>query len=97
MPGLGLDEQVVPGSGPLRRVEGFDADVHDARVDGVALVGRQAQAAGLAGAQVLDDDVGSLEEPPKDGRCLRVPQVESQAALVAVHRGEHRADAAGRR
>ena len=37
-------------------------------------------------AEVLDEDVAALEEPPKDGGAVGRPKVQSEAPLVSVDR-----------
>src|SRR6266851_2712061 len=53
------------------------------------------QRAQYRGRQIGDDDIGRRDELPDDLAALRRSRVQGHAALVAVHREEHRAAALG--
>ncbi len=87
-PGLALHDQVVAGA---VRVGPAGAEPRDRTVDHPRMPRRnrrvvEAEPGDGAGPEVLDDDVGARDQPPRDGPARVVLEVDGAAPLVAVDR-----------
>ena len=89
-PARRLNDGVVAGPfgvgavGPVAR----DRQVDESRVDPAQLGLVEPEPRKAADPEVLDDDVGTPEQPPQDVLAGFGAQVDAHAALVAVHRQE---------
>ena len=98
-PRLGLHQQVVGlavavGAG---RAVPRDLAHHEPRVRGPQLGRRQPEPPGGAGGEVLDEDVGLLEQPPQHDAGVGVLHVEGQRLLRPVQPHEVRREPPRRR
>ena len=82
---VGRPRRVRAGTG-ARVAEAADRAVHQLRVGLAQHLVAESQRLHHAGAEVLDDDVGRVDQATQDRRVGRVLQVERDAALVAVAR-----------
>ena len=89
-PACRLNDRVVAGTfgvgamGPVAR----DGQVDESRVDPAQLGLVEPEPREATDPEVLDDDVGTPEQPPQDVLAGFGAQVDAHAALVAVHRQE---------
>jgi hypothetical protein len=96
---LALDEQVVGllvAVRPARTVPGDAAD-DQAWMVLAKPSGRQAEAVGGTGREVLDEDVGAFQQPPEDLPLARPLEVEGDGLLAPVEPDEMARHAARRR
>ncbi len=81
-----LGHRVVAGAGGIGavRAEAGDGAVDQPRIDGAERLPVRAHARGGARAEVLDVDVGLLDQLAEHARVGRLLEVQGQAALAAV-------------
>ncbi len=84
--GLALGDLVVAGPAALRSVvaEAGDREHHQARVAGLERLDAEAEPVEHAGAEVLHQHVGPVDQPEQDVLVGRVLEVEGDRLLVAV-------------
>ena len=83
---LGLDHEIERGAVAIRAVlaEAGDRAVDDARLPRARLRVADAELVDGADAQVLEHDVGAIEQPEEDRLALGMLQIERDALLVAI-------------
>jgi len=87
--GDGLDQEVLAGPRAVgaRLAVARGGDIDEPGVDGRHALPVEAEARHHARAEVLDEDVGALDQAPGDRLALGALEIEREAPLVAV-RGE---------
>src|SRR5262249_46729324 len=93
--GHAFHEQILPR--PVGVAAGLAVtgrrDVDQPRVDRFRRLPVETVARHDTGAEILDEHVGALDEPPRDGTAVRMLEVEGETALVAMREQEEDAHA----
>src|SRR3546814_7699741 len=67
------------------------SDLHDARIPAQQLLVSEVEFLEHAAAEILDHDIGFLDQAFRHGKAERIAQVDRNRALVAANHAERRA------